>query len=65
MIFFRHATGLLVVFRDGRVFVAQVHLDDLLHVLVQVAEFFLELTGLRPDTAVDAARLVICQVHQR
>ena len=65
MIFFRDAAGLRVVFRDGRVFVAQIHLDDFLHVLVQLREPFLELRRLRPDAAVDAALLVIGEVHER
>ena len=65
MIFLRHAAGLRVVFRDGGVFVAQIHLDDFLHVLVQFGELFLELRRLRPDAAVEAALLVIGQVRQR
>ena len=65
MIFLGDAAGLRVVFRDGRVFVAQIHLDDLFHVLVQLGELFLELRRLRPDAAVDVAFLVIGQVHQR
>ena len=65
MIFLGDAAGLRVVFRDGRVFVAQIHLDDLFHVLVQLGELFLELRRLRPDAAVDGGLLVIRQVHQR
>ena len=64
MIFLRDAAGLLVVFGDGRVFVAQIHLDDLFHVLVQLGELFLDLVALRPDAAVDEAVLVIGEVHE-
>ena len=63
MIFFRHAPGLRVVFSYGGVFVAEIHLDDFLHVLVEFREPFLELSRLRPDAAVDAALLVIREVH--
>jgi len=34
MIFFGDGAGLRIVFGDGGVFVAQIHLDDFLHVLV-------------------------------
>ena len=65
MIFLRDGAGLGVVFRDGGIFVAQIHLDDFLHVLVQFRELLLELRRLRPDAAVDGARLVIGQMHER
>src|ERR1039458_6359698 len=65
VIFFRDAAGLRVVFRDGRVFVAQIHLDDFLHVIVQLRELLLELRRLRPDAAVEAAFVVVRQVRQR
>ena len=64
MIFLRDAAGLGVVFRDGFVFVAEIHLDDLLHVLVQLRQLLLELGGLRPNAAVDLGLLVIGQVHE-
>ena len=56
--------GLGVVFGDGFVFVAEIHLDDLFHVFVQLRQLFLELVGLCPDAAVDVALLVIGQVHE-
>ncbi len=65
MIFLRDTAGLGVVFRDGCIFVAQIHLDDFFHVLVQLREPFLELRRLCPDAAVDAAFLVIGEVHER
>ena len=64
VIFFGDAAGLLVVFGDGRVLVAQVHLDDLLDVLAQFREALLDLVALRPDAAVDEAFLVIGEVHE-
>ena len=64
MIFFGDGAGLGVVFGDGFVLVAEIHLDDLFHVLVQFGELLLELAGLRPDAAVDVAFLVIGQVHE-
>ena len=65
MIFLREVAGLRVVFGDGRVVVAEIHLDDFFHVLVQLREPLLNLRRLRPDAAVDAASLVIGEVHQR
>src|SRR5208282_1717287 len=62
MIFLGDAAGLGVVFRDRFVFVAEIHLDDLLHVFVQLRQLFLELGGLRPNPAVDVAFLIIGQV---
>ncbi len=64
VVFFRDAAGLLVVFGDRRVFVAQIHLDDLLDVLAQLGEPLLDLVALRPDAAVDEAFLVVGEVHQ-
>ena len=65
MIFLRDGAGLGVVFGDGGIFVAEIHLDDFLHVLVQLRELLLELRRLRPDAAVDRTLLVIREVHQR
>ena len=64
VIFLRHAAGLLVVFGDRRVLVAQIHLDDLLDVLAELGEPLLDLVALRPDAAVDEALLVIAKVHE-
>jgi len=64
-IFFGDAAGLRVVFRYGCVFVAEIHLDDFLHVLVQLREFFLELRRLRPDAAVETALLVVRKMQER
>ena len=51
-VFLRDAAGLFVVFRDVRELVAQVHLDDLLDVLVEFGQTFLDLAALRPDAVV-------------
>jgi hypothetical protein len=64
MIFLSHGTRLRVIFHDGGKFIAQIHLDDLLHVLAQFRELFFDLLALRPDAAVDVAGLVISQVHE-
>ena len=64
MILFRQGARLRVILRNGRVIIAQIHLDDFFHVLVQIRELFLELRRLSPDAAVDGAFLVIRQVHQ-
>ena len=63
MIFLRQPPGLRVVFRERFVFVAQIHLRDLLDVFVEIGEALLELRLLRPDAAVDEALLEIRQVH--
>ena len=65
MILLRHAASLrTIVFGDRGVFIAQVHLDDFLHVLIQFGQLLLEVARLRPDAAVDAAFLVIGEVHE-
>ena len=38
VILFRDDARFLVVFGDGGIFIAQIHLDDLLHVLVEVGQ---------------------------
>ena len=53
MVFFSNHTSLLVVFRDRLVFVAQIHLDDFLHVLIEFSQFLLDLAALGPDPAVN------------
>ena len=63
MIFFREPPGLRVVFGERGVFVAQIHLRDLLDMLVEVGEALLELWLLCPDAAVDEAFFEIGQVH--
>jgi len=63
IILFRNDPRLLVVFGDGGIFIAQVHLDDLLHVLIEVGQFLLDLARLGPDAAVDELRFVVGQVH--
>jgi hypothetical protein len=63
LIFLREATGLGVVFGERRVFVAQIHLRDLLDVFVEVGEALLDLRLLRPDAAVDEALLKIREMH--
>ena len=53
-----------VVLGDGRILVAEIHLDDFLHVLVELPEPCLDLGRLRPDAAVDHGILVVRQMHQ-
>ena len=64
VIFFRHAAGLFVVLGDRGVLVPQIHLDDFLDVLVQLAEPLVNLIALRPDAPVDEALLVVRDVHE-
>ena len=64
MVFFRHAVGLRVVFGDGGVFVAQIHLDDFFDVLVEFRQTFLDLIVLGPDAPIDEGFLVIGQMHE-
>jgi len=59
VIFLRHTPGLLIVFRDARVLVAQIHLDDFLDVLAEFSEALLDLVALRPDAPADQRLLVI------
>ena len=63
LIFFGDHAGLLIIFGDGRILVAKVHLDDLLHMLVEFAEPLLDLRALGPDFAVNDLLLIIGQVH--
>ena len=63
-VFFGDRAGLFVVFGDGRVLVAQIHLDDLFDVLVEFGEAFLDLGALGPDPVMDQGFLVIREVHQ-
>ena len=63
MVLFGDHAGLVVVFGDGGVIVAQVHLDDLLDMLVEAGQALLDLRRLRPDAAVDDLLLVVGQVH--
>ena len=63
MVFLGDGAGVGIVFGDGRVFVAQIHLNDLLHVVIQFGEFLFDLLRLSPDAAVDVAGFVIGQVH--
>ena len=64
VILLRHAAGLFVVFGDRCVFVAQVHLDDLLDMLVELLKAFFDVIALRPDAAIDQSGLVIGEMHQ-
>ncbi len=63
MVLFCDHTGLFIVFGDGPIFVAQIHLDDFFDVLVERAEPLLDLRGLGPNPAVDELFLVVGQVH--
>src|SRR5690349_684057 len=64
MILLANSTGPGVILGKGRILVAQVHLNNFLHVRVQLAQLLLDLAGLGPDSAVDRAVVVIRQVHQ-
>jgi len=64
VILLRHAARLLVVLGDRCIFIAQIHLDDFLDVLVELGEALLDVIPLRPDAAVDERWLVIGQMHQ-
>jgi len=64
VIFFGEATCALVVFGEGGVVVAQVHLGDFFDVFVQFGEAIFDLGGLGPDAAVDEAVFVVGQVHE-
>ena len=64
IVFLGDVSGDLVVFRDALILIAQIHLDDLFDVLVELAEFFFDLRLLRPDAIVDQAVFVIGEVHQ-
>ena len=59
-----HLAGLGVVFLDRLELVAQVLLDDVLHVLGQVGEPLLDLLRLGPDPAGDQHLVVVGQVHE-
>jgi len=63
LILLRNDPCLLVVLRDSGVFVAQIHLDDLLHMLVEIGQPLVDLRALRPNLAVDELLLVIGKVH--
>ena len=64
VVLFGHAAGLFVVLGDALVLVAQVHLDHLFDVLVELGEALLNLVALGPDTAVDQALFIVRQVHE-
>ncbi len=64
VVFFCDAACLLIVLGDRGVFIAKVHLDDLLDVLIEFGESLLDLVALRPDAAVDEALLVIGEMHE-
>ena len=53
-----------VVLRDRLVFIAQVLLDDVLHVLGKIGETLLDVPCLRPDLAADQLIVVVGQVHE-
>ena len=58
------AARLFVVICNGRVFVAEIELGNLLDMLVQLGEALLEVIRLRPDAAIDEAVFVIREVHE-
>ena len=64
VILFRYAPSLLVVLSDRFVFVAQIHLDDLLDVLAQFRESLFDLIALCPDAAVNETLLIVRKMHQ-
>ena len=53
-----------IILADGRELVAEIHLDDLLDVFVDLGEPVLDLIRLRPDAAVDYRLLVVGDVHE-
>src|SRR5206468_12783295 len=63
MIFLGDLPGRSIVFGNGRVFVAQIHLDDLLHMLGYSRESVFNLVALRPDSAVENVLFVIRQMR--
>ena len=63
MVFLREPPGLGVVFRERFVFVPEIHLRDLLDMLVEISQPLLELRLLCPDPAADEALLEIRQMH--
>ena len=64
MVFLRNAPGLLVVFSDRRVLIAQIHLDHFFDVLAEFRQALFDLVALGPDAAVDEALLVVRELHQ-
>jgi len=56
--------GLLVVCVDRFELVAEVLLDDVLHVVRQVGEPLLDVRAFRPDARVNQGLLVVGQVHE-
>ena len=53
-----------IILADGRELVAEIHLDDLLDVFVDLGEPVLDLIRLRPNAAVDYRLLVVGDVHE-
>ena len=64
MVFLGNAPGLLVVFGDRRILIAQIHLDHFFDVLAEFGEALFDLLALGPDAPVDEALLVIGELHQ-
>ena len=63
VILLRDIARLLVVVSNGLVFIAEIHLDHFLDVLVELTQLLLDLPPLRPDPPVDHTILVIRQMH--
>ena len=64
MVFFRNVSCGFIVFRQGFVFIAEIHLSDLLHVLGEILEALFDLTGLGPDPSIHQLIVVVCQMHE-
>ena len=64
MIFFRRDSRLGIVISDRLELIAKVHLDDLLHLLVEFSQALLDLAGLRPDPSINRVVFVVSEVHQ-
>src|SRR5262249_4812968 len=64
VVLFGDGAGMAVGLRDGGVLVAQVHLDHLLHVLVQLGQSLFNLCRLRPNPALELPLLVVGKVHE-
>ena len=63
VILLRDIARLLVVVSNGLVFIAEIHLDHFLDVLVELTQLLLDLPPLRPDPPVDHTVLVVSQMH--
>ena len=59
-----HLAGKAVVFLDRRELVAEIDLEDVLHVVGQVGQPLLDVAAVRPNAAGDELVVVVGQVHE-